>query len=286
MELRDIDHTQIGAVNTLVSEAFGYPAPHTFFDDFPVWASDRAARIGFFDQGKLVSHVGMRFCSMRTLRGDISMALIGAVATHTHYRGQGLSTRLLQEAIKRSEEQNCSWMLLWGSEHEFYKKLRFDLNGRQFRVPIATLPRIELPENPVKNSLLIQTGLTDLIFHFLCDQKSGIALSDQDRSWFFSHKTVKWFYIEKPFAFVAFERGMDLLHIVHEWGGDLDSLKILFSHILAIDPQATVLGRQSDLEKIGAKEKDWLEEYLCLARPTQENHSWDDQFWVSGLGAC
>jgi predicted N-acetyltransferase YhbS len=277
-ELTDHD---LNDVNQLVSNAFGYQAPHAFFDDFPIWKSNQVVRLGILHEKKLVSHVGIHFAEIHGSDTTHKVALIGAVATDLNHRGQGYSSNLLKEAIRRAEEKKCEWIFLWGSEHEFYEKLGFLLAGSQSRVLLAALPHVLTHRDP-----RVKTGLTDQIFNFLVNRKTGMVLKPEDRDWFFSHKTVKWFYTEAPFAFVAFERGLDLPHLVHEWGGDEEQLKVLFSHVLSFDPQAQLLGAHEDVIKAGAEELSIIEEYLCLARPTHKDAEWDEQFWISGLNAC
>lgn len=281
-EITELTAQYSQAVNMLVSQAFGYQPPHAFFDDFPVWNSDRVLRLGILVDEELVSHVGIQFTEIYDhLQKLHSVALIGAVATDEAHRRKGYSNQLLKDAIRRAEEKNCEWIFLWGSEHEFYEKLGFLLAGSQSRALIASLPNVVTHRYPN-----IKSGLTDQIFEYLVEQKNGIHLTAADRPWFFAHKTVKWLYLDNPFAFVAFERGMDLPHLIHEWGGDADQLKVLFSHVLSFDPQAQLLGRRDDLLQAGAEEIDLIEEFLCLARPSRASASWDEGFWISGLNAC
>ena len=280
------------AVNQLVSTAFGYHPPHQFFEDFPIWSiSNDPARIthlGVFDEStsprKLISHVGIHFTQMQTVHGPIPVALIGAVATDSNYRAQGISSTLLSDAISRAGHQAADWIFLWGSEHHFYKKFGFELMGTQGRAPV-----IDLPGNP-HGEVTIQSGLTEKIFQSLIQQKKGIILKEHDREWFFNHSTVRWYSIDDPFAFVAYGRGMDLNHLIHEWGGDPQSLKKLFNHVLSFDPSAEILGRVEELTALGFDEKSIVVEYLCLARatpsPIGKTPQWHQGFWISGLSAC
>jgi predicted N-acetyltransferase YhbS len=268
-------------INQLVSKAFGYQPPHQFFDDFPIWSSNQVLNLGIFDGEKLVSHVGIHFAEIFATVGKCPVALIGAVATDEAYRGKGLSSALMKEALRVADERKCDWTFLWGSEHEFYQKMGFYLAGSQCRVLLATLPGVLTHREPK-----IKTGITEEIFKYLLHRKTGMVLKPEDREWFFAHKTVKWFYLEEPFAFVAFERGLDLGHLVHEWGGDEDQIKTLLSHVLSYDPQAQILGAYDELVKMGAEELSMVEEFLCLARPGNAEVEWDDLFWISGLNAC
>jgi GNAT superfamily N-acetyltransferase len=282
-EIKKLDSNFSKQINALVSKAFGYLPPHTFFDDFPVWDDESVIRLGILENQELISHVGVRLTQMKTSQTLDRVALIGAVATDARFRGQGLSTSLLREAIQISENQNCSFSILWGSEHEFYAKLGFTLQGVQARAPLSSL-ELNLKNFPLRE---IKTGLTEKIFKSLGSQKNGIALTEKDRSWFFQHKTVHWFYLEEPFAFVGYERGLDLPQHVHEFGGDIAGIQKILFQIFSAQPNAQIIGTHAALAQLGFLEEAIIEEHLCLARPHSAlKPKWNDEFWISGLSAC
>jgi len=283
-EIRELKESELPQLNSLVSDSFGYVGPHTFFDDFPIWNSNKVKRFGIFKGDQLIAHTGIRFCEMKRANGEsLPIAMVGAVATEESHRGQGLSSKLLNSLCKYADEQNCEWTLLWGSEHEFYKKFGFELHGEQFQAPLADLE--DLPENFIPR---FKKGWDNRIFDHLKTIPSGVSLKDEDREWIQNHKTVNWFYNESPFAFVGFERGLDLPHIIHEFGGDRKALYELFSFILSMDSETALLGTEKNLISLGFDETLLLEEFLCLARPHSQKPQlkWENDFWVPGLSAC
>ncbi|MBC7397664.1 MAG: GNAT family N-acetyltransferase [Bdellovibrionales bacterium] len=282
MIIREIPSDQARFVNELVSSAFDYQAPHTFFHDFPIWASNGVTRLGIFEDETLLSHVGVRFAEIRTSSGSEKIALIGAVATDAKHRGKGLSTELMKEALKRIDAQKCSWSILWGSEHGFYAKLGFNLAGIQTRAPLAKLSFA--PKDLVSTE--IKVGLTDAILKSLFSTQHGIVLTEADTGWIKAHKTVAWLSIDQPFAFAAFERGMDLQHIVHESGGDARSLEKILFRIYSNDSLAEIIGTRGHLETLGFQNSDLIKECLCLARPLHPTGPWRDEYWISGISAC
>jgi predicted N-acetyltransferase YhbS len=283
LDLREITPAQLKEVNALVSESFGYTAPHAFFDDFPIWGSilSDVVRLGIFDSGNLVSHVGIRYCEMKTSNGLVSIALIGAVATEQKFRGRGFSSALLKEALKRIDQKGCAWTLLWGSEHEFYGKLGFHLSGKQGRAKVSDLS-VGSKMNLVPE---VHVDLTEPIFQLLQKEPTGIKLSEKDRAWVFEHKTIQWLSLKDPVAFVAYDRGMDLKHIVHEFGGNFAGVERLLYQIYSQDSAVEVLGTPENLKKLGFDETHIVREFLCLARPRNEKEVWDESFWVAGISA-
>jgi GNAT superfamily N-acetyltransferase len=282
--IRELTDQELPSLNKLVSDSFGYRGTHTFFDDFPIWKSIHVKRFGIFIGERLVSHAGIRFCEMNNPDGKkIPVAMVGAVATDENFRGQGLSSRILEHLCKLSEANQCDWTLLWGSEHEFYRKFGFELQGEQFQGPLQELQ--QLPENEIPR---VKRGWDERIFESLMHNRNGIVIGNHDHDWIAGHSTVNWFYQDMPFAFVGFERGLDLSHIIHEFGGDEKGLQLLCSFVLSLDPEATILGTRKKLMEMGFEDSALIEEYLCLARPhsAKAGLKWQDDFWVQGLSAC
>ncbi len=277
-----IETSRAGLVDELVTRSFGYSSGRRFFEDFPVWGSGGVTRLGLIDQGKLISHVGIRTGDMQTSRGIERVALIGAVATDEKHRGRGFSSFLLQEALRRIDASGCTWSLLWGSEHEFYGKQGFRLEGTQWRFLISDL---SIPVSGLQSNPPLE-GLNEKIWSDLLARKSGIRFLAGDRDWVFAHRSVRWLSFSNPFCYVAYERGMDLKHIVHETGGDPAGIQKLLYYLYLECPIAQIIGTQSDLERMGFKTADGYRENLCLARPLKKGSPWNPEFWVSGLSAC
>ncbi len=276
-----LETSRAALVDELVTRSFGYPAGKRFFEDFPIWASSSVSRLALLDDGKLISHVGIRTCEMITARGTEPVAIIGAVATDEPYRGRGFSTFLLQEALRRIDASGCTWTLLWGSEHEFYGRQGFHLEGTQWRFLISDL---SIPVSGLQSTPPTE-GLHERIWSDLLSRKSGIRFRSSDRDWVFSHRSVRWLSFAEPFSYVAYERGMDLKHIVHESGGDPVGIQKLLYYLYLECPIAQIIGTESELSRIGFKINDGYREHLCLARPRVKGTPWNPEFWVSGLSA-
>jgi GNAT superfamily N-acetyltransferase len=295
VEIREILKSEIEQLNSLVSRAFSYPPGGSFLDDFPVWKTDRVIRLGLFVGGELASHVGIRFANMRTSGAPepdgasvrlTPVALIGGVATSEAHRGKGYSTALLTAALKRIDASPAQWTLLWGSEHEFYQKFGFAPQGRQARALLADLS-INTKDVPSGTPRSGFTGpMAQAIFEDLCSRKAGIEFSTADRPWVFAQKTVEWHSLDGPFAYVAYQRGLDMKNIVHETGGALPGVMKLLLQVYRKNPDAEILGRPADLLALGLDPAFWLEEPLCLARPKVQGTPWNPEFWVSGLSSC
>jgi hypothetical protein len=97
---------------------------------------------------------------------------------------------------------------------------------------------------------------------------------------------VRWLHLSEPFAYIGYERGMDLKHTVHETGGAPEAIRKLLLQVYFDCPIAQILGTKAELLALGFREPALFVESLCLARPRTPGTPFDSRFWVSGLSAC
>jgi GNAT superfamily N-acetyltransferase len=278
VELKSNDFPEI---NRLVSAGFGYRAPHSYFDDFPVWNSSptnihqNIYRFGIFENTQLVSHVGLRIADW----AGVPSGLIGAVATDAGFRGQGLSSALMQHAIEFSKKCGLKQLMLWGSEHQFYSKFGFSLQGEQCRVSLKDLIASS-------SNLRVQNGYQTRMLDWLVQhpEANGIPYRAEDEAWLPKHQTVQWFWTDQPFAFAGLGRGLDLPHMVHEHGGDPLALQSIFKRILEVDPQAELLTQAQKLNRTIPHLTENLGLYCRLDPNLDPNLT--SNLWISGLQAC
>ncbi len=250
----------------LLNVAFEVPQGSSFFDDFPVWGEEsgldsaRRLRLAGVIDGKLVSSAAVRLGKMRGASGEfISVALLGAVATDPAFRGKGYASLVVEQAVQWAERSGAILVLLWGSEHAMYRRLSFELCGAQALVPL------ELSNS---QGATINTGwvpaLWDVILQY---RQGGVILDANDRHWFEAHRNVEWFWVgekDRPLAYAALGRGIDMSGIVHEWGGEPEALQGLLQALPSHRKGLRLLGSPARLREIGFQVNH--EEFLCLAR--------------------
>lgn len=238
----------------LLNQAFPVPPGHTFFEDFPVWdLRHRLASVsvwGLYEGRSLVASAGLRMCYLKNpgLK-SIPVGIIGAVATHSRWRGQGLASKGVFRAVESARSQGAQVVFLWSGETSLYQKLGFELCGTQTRV---RLDQLDLPLE--KGEFPHFMGWTPQIFNKISEREDGLQLSEVDRGWYSAHQNTSWFYTQSAqssevTAYAALGRGIDLNHIVHEWGGDPATLHGLLNSIKKVDPDAELLGSRSQIEK-------------------------------------
>jgi GNAT superfamily N-acetyltransferase len=260
----------------LLDRAFFLPAGKHYFDDFPVWAAatpapGRLSRLGALSEsGQLMATAGVRLASLQfsgQFSGDVRMpvALIGAVATDERFRGKGLATTLVSKTLEWAKARGAIAALLWGSEHAFYGRLGFSLCGEQVLVPLEGLglPICGGTHGPIGH------GWVPAIFEGLRTRGSGLALSPEDQDWVKAHQNVEWFWLgpsRAPRAYAAVGRGIDMAGMIHEWGGEKESLLALLGALKAARPDLTLLGEPHRLAELGLSSLQEKREYLFLAK--------------------
>ncbi len=250
--------TELGLFSQLLDRAFAIPDGRHYLDDFPVWDPARGPavdqnrpdglgllRLGAFTQtGQLAAAAGIRLARLHTQPGRplLLAGLVGAVVTEPEFRGQGLASQLVEQAVGWARARGALAVFLWGSEHSLYQRLGFELCGTQNLVPLSQL-NLGKPR-------AVHTGWNPGLFELRREKRDGLVLEVSDQSWFSAHRGVDWFWTgdpERPEAFAAMNRGIDLAGIVHEWGGETGALHAVLAAIQRVRPDAAILGNPTGL---------------------------------------
>jgi hypothetical protein len=255
-------------LSDLLDRCFQVRQGQHFLDDFPVWNSalltDSVNHLGIFRNRQLVASVSIRLAQMKCVgTQSIPIAILGAVATHPDWRRKGLASKLIASATQWAEEKGASLILLWGTDYSLYSRHGFEFFGQQVQVPLKSLP-------PVSSfSLSIHQGWNPGLFPWIQKRSEGLILDQKDLKWFESHKNTDWFWTgnaEKPDAYVAMNRGIDLANLIHEWGGSIDQIKEIFYRIREVHPEAKVLANPRHMKSLGIDYNQVPIEFLGMAK--------------------
>jgi hypothetical protein len=266
--------------SSLLDLCFPVKSGCKFFDDFPIWNPDlkidNLMRFGVFYGDDLICSCGVRLSSLTnpSLGPGVSasdsvipVSLIGAVATHPLWRGRGLASLLVKQALSWSEGRGAILSFLWGSEHALYQRLGFELCGEQLRVPLRNLELLKTTDSADQDT--VYRGWVPELYNLIQKRPGGLLLKKSDQVWFEAHKNIEWFYCksgQQLKAYSAYGRGIDLQGIVHEWGGSKDSLGRILKQILQSNPEAQILGPPSIIDDFVISEGSSIREYLCMGK--------------------
>jgi N-acetylglutamate synthase-like GNAT family acetyltransferase len=81
---------------------------------------------------KIVSHAAIYPRFINTKDGlELKVGCIGGVATHPEYRGRGYATAVLNDCIKKMEQEDYDISILWTDSHDFYRRLGWESAGTE-----------------------------------------------------------------------------------------------------------------------------------------------------------
>lgn len=293
-----------GLFSALLDHAFHLESGSHFLDDFPVWDPNLSVpdvyRAGVFVDHTLVACGGVRLAKMHLNENSLqaaTVAIIGAVATHSNYRGGGFGTQVVQHLTNWAEKRGATCVILWSSELEFYRRLGFHSCGEQIRLDLFDFTKDFLPVEKPENSQQVYSGWNPHLFDLVRKRRGGLALEQEDLSWFTAHKNVKWFYCgdpSQPKAYAALGRGIDLKDLVHEWGGDHSALAQIFQEVCkqtSAGGPISLLGSEYLFQWLGTstdcRSYPGLRDPLCLIRFfSKRDCKLDSSFWFWGLDAA
>ncbi len=270
----------------LLNEGFRVPMSSQFYDDFPVWDEKHGLemiRVGAYEEHRLVSSASIRKAYLKapsSPTGVLPIGILGCVATDQKHRGGGLASQCVSLALEWAEQRNQSAVFLWGSEHSFYHRFGFELYGEQIRVPLACLSG-QVSSSDQK----LGCGWTSGLMKLLKKRQGGLVLSSSDEKWVSAHKNTQWYWLgsaEEPLAYAAVGRGIDLIGMIHEWGGEKESAKTLLGMLQLMKPNLELLGNRELFNHYGIQYTQSTSEFLCLAKITDRTLN-PASLWFWGL---
>jgi GNAT superfamily N-acetyltransferase len=261
----------------LLNQGFGVTPGAQFFDDFPLWdpaltVGRKILRLGVFQEDQLLAAAGVRIAQFRVSRHQtVPIAVIGGVVTHPEWRGLGLASQLVGQLVHWAVTHKACLAFLWGSEYQLYQRLGFELCGRQMRVPLDQLVRVRKGAG-----LKVHRGWDARLFSLLQKREGGLVLEAEDQTWFTAHRNVQWYWTEnerkEPVSYAALGRGIDLHHLIHEWGGDTSGLMDIWNEVLSLCPEASVLCSPEHSQQLGIGAG--TVEYLSMAKVLDPEMLW------------
>ncbi len=272
---------------SFLDSQFEYGETHSYGVDFAPLFEEKAlpnSRLIYIDN-KIAASATVYPKKMFIGADTLTLGVIGAVATHSDYRNQGMSSTIIEELEKIAQSLSLDGMILWSDKEEFYSRLGFHPAGQQliyFLGALESAPKVSgklergwnLSEvGQIYNQHLVRSERSVEYW------KSIERITSCDRyQWVDDTGSVK--------AYLGFNRGKDMQNVIHEWGGSAECLHALVSEVLKIHPNLMWL-THPDLndpirKKLPTDEKPVLKSHLGLMRmfrkvePSVLEHLW---FW-------
>lgn len=176
-----------------------------------------------FAGDRVIAHINVwpRTLIHASTQKSETIALVGNVASHPDYRGQGHIRELVVHAAKTALSQGANAMILWSDLLEFYQNLGFTSNGREVRYVMQRSDR------------MIETDLKKVDLKDLSDDFLLAMLEKRPKFEWNLHRSVTEFRallsIPECYLFVrsrgrqvlswlVIGKGSDMAGVIHEWG--------------------------------------------------------------------
>lgn len=229
------------------------------------------------ENGQILSAAVMKPMVIKTLAGLFKVTAIGSVVTESNQRGKGLSQKVLSHCIQAATESGSDFAVLWTDLYDFYRKLDFELAGREVSLALQT----QLP-NTAPELRFEETNKIDpqAILRLYSKHSCGVVRTVEDIRQFLRIPNSKvysaWGTDNQLKAFAVEGKGIDLQGYLHEWSGDVDSLISLFSfaqtkseNILTVLSPAHATNLITQLENLGSKKFEGILGMIRILNPTQ-----------------
>ncbi len=270
LKSRNIHPHELEEVISMVSDEFSYPNGEKISRDFPLLFSMSNHKHLWVHASEedttsnIYSHSGSFFTQMYIDGFSLPVGGIGGVVARKNKQGKGLATDLVEKCIQDLRKQGAALAFLWTGNFDFYRRLGFDLVGRQWFIHLLKERRYlllrmakKLAEEQGKS--LEDWTILDSFEAKRCVMKEGKALLDQhslrverDLEQFSKllslpkSRVLGSQYRGNLDAYLVIDKGIDLKDHIHEWAGDTVPLLLLMAKALEegsltfISPQFTL----------------------------------------------
>ena len=224
--------------------------------------------------GRVVAHVGLCFQTIMIFGAKIPVVEVGAVYTLPNFRGQGLATKLMHDAVAHSRRSGAALMLVSGGRG-LYRRLDCVDTGKFWRYRVdrpssLTMVRFGALSRSVKIRRATERDLPTLVAMYRREPVRFVRpMRDARRLWKADRlmNAKCWFWIvernREPVAYLGHtsmwegktkpKRVLPVLEIAGDRNGVAAALPHLFSHTEA--DALSVIGYGYDEELAGALKK-------------------------------
>ncbi len=243
------------------------PLPYDIADEYPIVLNSKNSSFShcMMESNKIVAHANLWPRELQLQQKRIGIGLIGNVASHPDYRGQGHIKTLITHLTTEAKRQQLAALILWSDLTQFYQKLGFSSVGNEYRITInadaiknfSQASRQFLPTKPEDltskelNQMLQlrQTNSTNTL-HRSCEEFATLLTTPDC-------KLLCQYDKAEVTGFAIIGKGYDMVAVIHEWGlsGINDIKQAVYDCRELLDsPSITLLSP-------GVVDEKWLEEF-------------------------
>lgn len=198
-------------------------------DEFPAVFGDYPGGQSLYveSQGRVVSHVAYLTRVFRHPLFHFKVGLIGSVVTSEAFRGHGIASSLLREALLQLKNNGCLFAVLWAENSEFYRPLGFERAGweQSLRFAASEIADADLNETVVAFDPRVHT---EGIWRLYRQHSLTVDRSLQEFKRLCRIPNTRIFVTENHdsvSSYIVIHKGLDFENYIHEWGGKLEQVR-------------------------------------------------------------
>lgn len=185
------------------------------------------------EEGNIVSHAVWKPVLIRTPQAVYKFAEIGSVVTEEKHRKQGHSLKILESCLESAVAEDCDFAILWTDMYDFYRKMGFELAGSEY-CAVINGPLVEKASGKYKIKEGSNIDPEAILKVFQKHTVSTVRTTAELRKYLAipnSRVYTAWAADGTLAAYAVEGKGADLQGYIHEWGGSLEALHDLVSHV-------------------------------------------------------
>lgn len=182
------------------------------------------------DQEKVLSHAVLKPLVIKSPHVIYKVGAIGSVVTDPAHRGQGLSTKIIQDCISEARRQQCDIAVLWTDQYDFYRRMGFELAGHEMSVTLDATYTVPTADLKFSDDLKVSP---EALHRLYSSHTVGTVRTTEEIRKFLTIPQTRlytaWDNKGQLAAYAVVGKGVDLGGYVHEWGGGVSKLLPLLS---------------------------------------------------------
>jgi GNAT superfamily N-acetyltransferase len=221
---------------SLLEQSFEYPSHQSFLTDFYplVGPSNHNHCHLLIDKQKVIGHIGIRKRKLSYKGETLEVILLGGIAIHPNYRGQGIFSDFFKSIIE-IYNKDAALMFLWSDLSSLYKKFNFYEAGGVIQTGRQTLLNESLSSDWIESNLKSISNDQFEDIKSLYNDRKDLHLIRDERYWSAIREvsSARLFYKvnsqEKILSYFILSKGHDLDGIIHEY--NVENEKDFFKEI-------------------------------------------------------
>jgi N-acetylglutamate synthase-like GNAT family acetyltransferase len=225
---RSVEPEEYASAISLINRCLRPNSPPSILKEYPLVLGKKNMqnmRV-IVNDGRVISHAGVYFQTLRSGKLAFRAGGIGSVATDPEFRGKGLASAVVEDCLRLMSEAGCHLAVLWTQRHSFYRRFGFELAGSEYLYQLNSNSIRPADRRPPRFAPYTPDYLPEII---RIHEREALRTERSPREYevYFSLPKTKTLLAVREgvvTAYAVMGKGEDFPNCVHEWGGSADDV--------------------------------------------------------------